>query len=256
MSEEKKTADSGADGAAETPTNGARSAMKLDSFDKEAGEAAAAAAAAAETAPQQMGATPDADAPRQADAPEAAQQGAEAAADDPATLQARISDLEAQLAAKEDQHLRAVAEIQNIRRRSERDRREAETFGGTKLARDLLAVFDNLDEALRQASDDLKTNEAGFFNGVELTRKVMLDGLGKHQITQVTPEIGEKFDPNRHQAMYEAPAPGAEPGSVIQVMQSGFMIADRLLRPAMVGVASAASGPSGGAEAAKEPAGS
>ena len=132
--------------------------------------------------------------------------------------------------------------MQNIRRRAERDRRDAEQYGGSKLARDILPVFDNLDEALKQASDALKENEAGFFNGVELTRKVLLDALEKSQIKQIKPEIGDKFDPNQHQAMFEAPAPGAAPGSVIQVMQSGFMISDRLLRPAMVGVASAQSG--------------
>ncbi|MEL6978614.1 MAG: nucleotide exchange factor GrpE [Pseudomonadota bacterium] len=157
------------------------------------------------------------------------------------TPQERIAALEAEVATAKDQHLRAVAEIQNIRRRAERDRREAEQFGGVKLARDLMDVFDNLDDALKLASDTLKENEAGFFNGVELTRKVMLDALAKHQITPMGVEPGAKFDPHKHQAMYEAPAPGAEPGSVIQVMKEGFMIADRLLRPAMVGVASAAS---------------
>ena len=242
MSEQNKTPETEAKDAQtseasqpEASTEGGAS-VKLDSFDGDAAKQAASQAAA-------RGAEQSAEpAPAESPTPDP-----EPALDDVAALRARVSELETQLSAKEDQHLRAVAEIQNIRRRSERDRREAETFGGTKLARDLLAVFDNLDEALRQASEALKENEAGFFNGVELTRKVMLDGMAKHQITQVQPEIGEKFDPNRHQAMYEAPAPGAEPGSVIQVMQSGFMIADRLLRPAMVGVASAASGgaPSG-----------
>ncbi|MEM9724610.1 MAG: nucleotide exchange factor GrpE [Pseudomonadota bacterium] len=209
MSDEKNETGASSEGDADAAQSGG-GAVKFDAFDGGGGETDANAEADAETT-------------------------------DVATLQARIAQLETELSAKNDQHLRAVAEVQNIRRRSERDRREAEQFGGTKLARDLLPVYDNLDEALRQASDALKEQEAGFFNGVSLTRKVMLDGMAKHQITPIDPDVGERFDPNRHQAMYEAPVPGAEPGSVIQVMQSGFMIADRLLRPAMVGVASAAS---------------
>ena len=228
MSEEKKDAETDATQAKpsgeESTENG--SAVKLDSFDKESAAASAAADGAS---------SDDADNGDEIDAPA-----------DPAVLKARIVQLESDLTAKEDQHLRAVAEVQNIRRRAERDRRDAEQYGGSKLARDILPVFDNLDEALKQASDALKENEAGFFNGVELTRKVLLDALEKSQIKQIKPEIGDKFDPNQHQAMFEAPAPGAAPGSVIQVMQSGFMISDRLLRPAMVGVASAQSGAASG----------
>lgn len=167
----------------------------------------------------------------------------------PESLEADLDALRTKLAQTEDQLMRAVADVQNSRKRAERDRRDAETYGGTKLARDLLSVFDNLDAALAQASDALKANEPGFFNGVDLTRKELLNAFAKHQITIVSPEPGEKFDPNRHQAMYEAPTPGAETGTVIQVMQHGFMIADRLLRPAMVGVAKAAPASPAAAEA-------
>ena len=154
----------------------------------------------------------------------------------------RIERLEAELAEARDRWMRAMAEAENVRRRAERDRRDAEAYGGTKLARDVLAVWDNLERALKAADDELRARHAPFIEGVELTQRELLNAFGKHKIAKVTPEKGEKFDPNRHQAMFEAPAPGAEPGSIIEVMQDGFTISDRLLRPALVGVARAAPG--------------
>ncbi|MEO1330139.1 MAG: nucleotide exchange factor GrpE [Pseudomonadota bacterium] len=151
----------------------------------------------------------------------------------------RIAHLESEVASLNDQMLRAVADLQNARKRAERDRRDAETYGGVKLARDVLAVYDNLDQALQHASEDLKANEPGFFNGVSLTLKELLNAFAKHKITPIQPEPGERFDPNRHQAMYEQPHAEIEPGCVVATMQVGFMISDRLLRPAMVGVAKA-----------------
>ena len=130
--------------------------------------------------------------------------------------------------------------MENIRKRAERDRRDAEAYGGTRLARDLLSVHDNLERALSSADDALREQAAGFLEGVELTRKELLSAFAKHRIERVAPEVGEKFDPNLHQAMFEAPVPGAEPQSVIEVMQAGFTISGRLLRPALVGVARAA----------------
>ena len=92
--------------------------------------------------------------------------------------------------------------------------------------------------------DDAQREQAkGFIEGVELTQRELLNAFAKHKIEKITPAVGEKFDPNRHQAMFEAPIPGAEPGTVIEVMQAGFTIADRLLRPALVGVARAAPQP-------------
>ena len=155
------------------------------------------------------------------------------------TPEEQIRKLEAEAATAQDRFMRAAADVQNMRRRAERDRREAEAYGGRRLALDLLPVFDNLDAALQLATDELREKEPGFFNGVELTLKELLNAFSKHKISQMDAEIGDKFDPNHHEAMYEAPTPGAEPGSVIQVMQSGFMIGDRLLRPAKVGVARA-----------------
>ena len=142
-----------------------------------------------------------------------------------------------------DKWTRALAEAENVRRRAERDKRDASTYGGTRLARDLLAVYDNLERAMKAADDDLRQNHASFLEGVELTQRELINAFAKHQIAPVTPEPGTRFDPNLHQAMFEAPIPGAEPGTIIETMQAGFVIADRLLRPAMVGVARAAEEP-------------
>lgn len=141
-----------------------------------------------------------------------------------------------------DKLMRALAEAENIRRRAERDRKDAETFGGTKLARDLLSVHDNLARALAAADETARASAAGLIEGVELTQKDLLAAFAKHKIELVEPEPGEKFDPNLHQAMFEAPVPGAESGTILETMQSGFTIAGRLLRPAMVGVAKAVEG--------------
>jgi molecular chaperone GrpE len=174
----------------------------------------------------------------------ARQQGA---AGEPAQT-ARIAELEAQVAELRDKWTRALAEGENVRRRAERDRRDAEAYGGTRLARDLLTVWDNLERALKAADEELRNQHGPFFDGVELTQRELLNAFAKHKIEKVTPQKGEKFDPNRHQAMFEAPVPGAEPGTIIEVMQDGFTIADRLLRPALVGVASAVSTPARAAE--------
>lgn len=178
----------------------------------------------------------------------AAQQGSEM--DEMAELIAR---LEAERADFKDKWTRSLAEAENVRRRAERDRKDAETYAGTKLARDLLSVYDNLDRALKAADDSLREEASAFIEGVELTQRELLNAFTKHKIEKVRPELGEKFDPNRHQAMFEAPVPGAEPGTVMEAMQDGFVIADRLLRPALVGVAKAMP-QSDAASAGKEPA--
>lgn len=152
-------------------------------------------------------------------------------------LQAELIALTAERDELKDKLMRALAEAENTRRRAERDRKDAEAYGGTKLARDLLSVHDNMERALAAADDAAKAAAAGLIEGVELTQKELLSAFAKHKIEKVAPEKGEKFDPNLHQAMFEAPIPGAEPGTVIEVMQSGFTISGRLLRPALVGVA-------------------
>ena len=165
---------------------------------------------------------------------------------------ARIAALEAEVAELRDKWTRALAEAENVRRRAERDRRDAEAYGGTRLARDMLTVWDNLERAMKAADDELRNQHGPFFEGVELTQRELLNAFAKHRIEKVTPARGEKFDPNRHQAMFEAPVPGAEPGTVIETLQDGFVIADRLLRPALVGVAAAP--PQAAAESAADPA--
>jgi molecular chaperone GrpE len=154
-----------------------------------------------------------------------------------------IARLEADCFELKDKLLRALAESENIRRRAERDRKDAEAYGGTKLARDLLAVHDSLARTLEAIDETMREQAQGFVEGVELTQRELLNAFAKHKIGKVVPAMGEKFDPNRHQAMFEAPIPDAEPGTVIEVMQAGFTIADRLLRPALVGVARAAPQP-------------
>ncbi|MEM7499439.1 MAG: nucleotide exchange factor GrpE [Pseudomonadota bacterium] len=155
---------------------------------------------------------------------------------------ARVAELEAERDEIKDRLLRSLAEAENVRRRAERDRKDAEAFGGTRLARDLLAVYDALDRAVSLADEELRKNHGSFVEGVELTRKALLDAFAKHKIEKVEPEKGEKFDPKIHEAMFEAPVPGAEPGTVIEVMEAGFTISGRILRGARVGVARAAPG--------------
>lgn len=155
----------------------------------------------------------------------------------------RIAELEAERDELKKQLMYALAETENVRKRAERDRRDAEAYGGTRLARDLLAVHDNLGRALEAADESLRAQAGAFVEGVDLTHRELLSAFAKHRIETVEPAIGDRFDPNLHQAMFEAPAPGAEAGTVIQLMQPGFTIAGRLLRPALVGVAKAAPEP-------------
>lgn len=165
--------------------------------------------------------------------------GAAVAAEEIDQLTQQVAALEAERDDLRDKLMRALAETENVRRRADRDRRDAETYAGTKLARDLLTVHDNLERAMAAADEALKTDHTNFLEGVELTARELLNAFAKHKIAPVRPEKGERFDPNRHQAMFEAPIPGAEPKTIIEVMQPGFVIADRLLRPALVGVAKA-----------------
>ena len=137
-----------------------------------------------------------------------------------------------------DRFMRALAEAENVRKRSDRDRREAEQYGGTRLARDLLPVFDNLKRALDSASDDARVQSAALIEGVELTLRELTNVMTKHGVKPISPAIGEMFDPQMHQAMFEAPVAGTKAGQIIQVMTDGFLLHDRLLRPAQVGVSS------------------
>lgn len=137
-----------------------------------------------------------------------------------------------------DKFMRALADAENARKRGERDRREAEQYGGTRLARDMLPVYDNLHRALAAITDESRGQAAALIEGVELTLRELSSVLGRHGITTIVPKVGDVFDPRLHQAMFEAPVPGTTAGQIIQVMTEGFLLHDRLLRPAQVGVSS------------------
>jgi molecular chaperone GrpE len=153
-------------------------------------------------------------------------------------LQAELDAAVAERDEFRDRFMRALADAENARKRGDRDRREAEQYGGSKLARDMLPVYDNLSRALEAATDEQREVSGALLQGVELTMRELLNVFKKHGIETITPEIGSKFDPQLHQAMFEAPLPDTKAGDIIQVMQAGFMLHDRLLRPAQVGVSS------------------
>lgn len=169
--------------------------------------------------------------------------------EDKADSDAAETEVEALMAERDDlreKFMRALADSENTRKRAERERREAEHFGGTKLARDLLPVYDNLSRALDAATDEMRKKSSALLEGVELTMREILTAFKKHEIELIEPKVGDKFDPLLHQAMFEAPVPDTTAGDIIQVSLPGFMIRDRLLRPAQVGVSStpASKGPS------------
>jgi molecular chaperone GrpE len=137
-----------------------------------------------------------------------------------------------------DRLLRTLAESENVRKRADRDRREAERFGGTRIVRDLFPVYDNLRRALNSAADAKGEADAALVEGVELTLRELLNVLTKHGVTPIMPQIGDRFDPENHEALFEAPVPGTQAGDILQVMAEGFMLHDRLVRPAQVGVSS------------------
>ena len=139
-----------------------------------------------------------------------------------------------------DRALRVAAEMENLRRRTARDVHDARTYAVANFARDMLSVSDNLRRALDAVPAEAKAaGDAGFkalIEGVDLTERAMLSALERHGVKKLAPE-GEKFDPNFHQAMFEVPNPEVPAGTVVQVVQPGYSIGERVLRPAMVGVA-------------------
>jgi molecular chaperone GrpE len=172
-----------------------------------------------------------------------------AGADPVAALNAENAALTLQVSEAKDRALRALAEMENLRRRTEKEVADAKAYGVTSLARDLLNVADNLRRAMDVVPADLKASEdagaQGFLDGLDLTERELLKVLGKHGVRKLEPK-GQKFDPNLHQAMFEVPDPSVPNGTVVQVVQDGFSIGERVLRPALVGVAKG--GPKPGAE--------
>ena len=159
-------------------------------------------------------------------------------------LVARITSLEEQLAAAQDQALRAVADAQNARRRSEQEVTKAHKFALERFANDLLAVVDSLERGLELSSDQDPAIKP-MRDGIELTLKLFADTLGRHQIAAVDPH-GEPFNPELHQAMTMEERDNVEPNTVIKVFQKGYTLNERLLRPAMVVVSKAGSAPAVG----------
>lgn len=147
--------------------------------------------------------------------------------------------LEEEILALKDQLLRAVAETENLRKRNAREKEEALKYAVTSFARDLLAVSDNLRRALEAAAQEegLSANLQAMVEGVEMTEKQLLGAFKQHGIAKIEPQKGEKFSYDHHQAMVEIPEPDAEAGTVVQLIQAGYQLHDRLLRPAMVSVA-------------------
>jgi len=155
-----------------------------------------------------------------------------------ASLEEQLAQARAEAAELKDRLLRALAETENVRRRAERERSDATKYGVTQFARDLLDVADNLRRALEsmpesQARDDVTRN---LLAGVAATERALLAAFERHGIKRMDPK-GERFDHNFHQAIFEAENTGKPPGTVVEVLQPGYLLHDRLLRPAMVGVA-------------------
>ena len=171
-------------------------------------------------------------------APEGAEEPIDIMAEMDSDIDATIEKLTTERDDMRDRFMRALADAENARKRGERDRREAEQYGGAKLSRDMLPVFDNLKRALETITDEQKEVAGPIIEGVELTLKELISVFKKHGIDPISPEVGEKFDPQLHQAMFEAPVPGTKAGDIIQVMADGFILHERLLRPAQVGVSS------------------
>lgn len=159
------------------------------------------------------------------------------ALEDPAES-GRIAELETERDELKDKWMRALADAENSRKRSERDRREAEQYGGSRLARDLLPVFDAMKRAIEAIPEESRETNKAVIEGVEITMRELLSVFRKHGIEVISPEVGDRFDPQVHEAMFEAPLPGTKAGEIIQVSADGFMLHDRLLRPAKVGVSS------------------
>ena len=164
-----------------------------------------------------------------------------------------LDSLLAERDALKDQLLRALADVENMRRRTERELEAARKYGHTGFARDLVGAIDNLALALEAAPKDeaSRTAEAidGLVTGLEMSWTEIQATMERHGVRRISPK-GEKFDYNFHQAMFEIPHPDHPPGTVVEVVQHGYQLHDRLLRPAMVGVSKAADSPSEGDKAA------
>ena len=149
-----------------------------------------------------------------------------------------VAELERQLEEAKSKALYAAAEAQNVRRRLEAEKDQASSYAAASFARDMLAIKDNLERALVAVNDELRADKVAsqFLAGIEATARELETVFARHGISRIK-SIGEPLDPHRHQAMIEIPTDQAEPGTIVEEMQAGYMMKDRLLRPALVGVA-------------------
>ena len=152
----------------------------------------------------------------------------------------RVAELEKQLEEANNKALYAAAETQNVRRRLEAEKQQASAYAATQFARDMLAIKDHLERALAAVSDELRSDKvaSNFLAGIESTSRELDAVFTRNGVTRVA-SVGEALDPHRHQAMMEIPTDQAEAGTIVEEMQAGYMLKDRLLRPAMVAVAKA-----------------
>ena len=184
----------------------------------------------------------------------------EGAGADAASAQAASADphsdalaaAEAEKAEMKDKLLRTLADMENLRRRTEKEVADARAYAVTAFARDMLTVADNIHRALEavpaESRDAMDGALKSLIEGIELTERDLMKSMERHGVRKLTPQ-GEKFDPNLHQAMFEVPDPSVPSGQVVQVMQDGYVIGERVLRPAMVGVAKGGPKPAPAAQA-------
>ena len=150
----------------------------------------------------------------------------------------RVAELERQLEELKSKALYAAAETQNVRRRLEAEKEQASSYAAAGFARDMLAIKDHLDRALAAVGEELRADKTAsqFLAGIEATARELDAAFQRNGVTRIK-SVGEPLDPHRHQAMIEMPSADAEPGTIVEEMQAGYMMKDRLLRPALVAVA-------------------
>ncbi|HEY6662270.1 MAG TPA: nucleotide exchange factor GrpE [Sphingomicrobium sp.] len=152
----------------------------------------------------------------------------------------RVAELEAQLDEANNKALYVAAEMQNVRRRLEQEKQQASAYATSQFAKDMLAIKDHLERALVAVNEELRGDKVAsqFLAGIESTARELEQVFARHGISRIK-SVGEPLDPHRHQAMMEIPTDQAAPGTIVEEMQAGYMLRDRLLRPALVGVAKA-----------------
>lgn len=165
-------------------------------------------------------------------------QGVNEAADPAAQASAELEAMVAESADMRDRLLRTMADMENLRRRTEREKADIARYAISNFARDVLTVGDNLRRTIEHVPAEAAAQDPAlksFLDGVEITERELLNVLERHGVTRIDP-LGARFDPNCHQAMYEVPDPNVPEGTVVDVMQAGYVIGDRCLRPALVAV--------------------